>query len=152
MSKTVEDLVSLFYHKLNGPDDATAEDAMRVVVTALRDEILRDYGGNNHSWCERVALGAINEILAPREGGSREAGDPLSDEARALLSSWKGHGPLPEGQQPPAAPDAPVCEWTASPVSGLFSARCQPHNAFVRPVDNCHLCGLPISFKTETQR
>jgi hypothetical protein len=42
-----------------GGDDA----GIRAVVTALRDEILRDYGGNNYSCCERVALGSINEIL-----------------------------------------------------------------------------------------
>ncbi len=40
---TIEELVGRFYHKLNGPDDATAEDAMREVVRALRDEIVHEF-------------------------------------------------------------------------------------------------------------
>lgn len=47
---------------------------------------------------------------------------------------------------PATAPAPAVCVWTVSAASGLFSAKCQPHNAFVRPVENCHLCGLPIKF------
>lgn len=91
----IKHLVDLFYHKLNGPDDATAEDAMRVVVTALRDELgdpstfksakqeCCGRGVPNHSntaeeccclpdtWLlHEEFLGRINEILAPREGGA----------------------------------------------------------------------------------
>lgn len=61
------------------------------VVRALRDEILRDYGGNNHSWCERVALGAINEILG--DAGEKVAGVIGLDPVGAGLSPASGQAP-----------------------------------------------------------
>lgn len=124
----IKHLVDLFYHKLNGPDDATAEDAMRVVVTALRDELgdpstfksakqeCCGRGVPNHSntaeeccclpdtWLlHEEFLGRINEILAPREGGSREAGGPTREDGRTTEAGFDSL-PADVGPSTPAAP------------------------------------------------
>lgn len=109
MSKTVDDLMDAFKtgfrQRMQDPGirpegDIAIRAGIRAVVEALRDEILRDYGGNNHSWCERVALGAINEILAPREGGNGAAGGSTSNASKAI---GEGGASVP-GTPTPAAP------------------------------------------------
>lgn len=99
---TIEELVDRFYHKLNGPDDATAEDAMSVVVRALRDEMfcnrpLRSASVGHH--CQEV----FNEILG--DAGEKVAGG-LPDDAVPI--------PLmhPESAiSAPATDAAPAHEW-----------------------------------------
>ena len=113
MTLTIDELVKVFHDAYGaqpysgvGHFDLGSRAGIRAVVTALRDEIIPEKMRITHAndTCTRTSLRRyFHEILAPREGG-QAAGDPLSDEARALLSSWKGHGPLPEGQQAPAAP------------------------------------------------
>jgi len=103
---------------------------IRAVVEALRDEMGFDY--NECGDCTRNDK-LFDEILAS-DGVEAAGGSARKDEQAMRASPYT-----------PAA--APVCEWTTSPVAlGFCSAGCQPHNAFVRPIDNCHLCGKPIKF------
>lgn len=136
MSKTVEDLVSLFYHKLNGPDDATAEDAMRVVVTALRDEM--PFTNDNCGVCSSNRR-TLNEILAAREDG----------QAAGTVTA------MPEAieRTTPAAP-APVCVWTKQPKFG-FTISCTDKWLMNSNYggDTCPECGGLIEYKRpEAQR
>jgi len=111
--------------------------ALRRVVEALRDEIFDARG--NASYGSLAIFDLFNEILA--SDGVEAAGGSTREDERA------GH------HHSLCTPAADFCEWTTSPVAlGFCSAGCQPHNAFVRPINNCHLCGKPISFKSEAAR
>ena len=129
MTITIDQLIQILMKEET--DDA----GVRAVVTALRDELtsvsrLRDV--------QRV----FEEILAPREGGSREAGaSTRKDEVGASVP----------GTPTPAAP-APVCEWTPRKYEMGFYAT--PHGIKFkdRRYDNCGICGLPIAIKSEAAR
>ena len=158
MSKTVDELVRVYCDAFYAQrDKAPAEGITQAdragiiaVVTALRDEILRDYGGNNHSWCERVALGAINEILAPREGG-QAAGGSTREDGRSVeqLAATSSHAVT----APATAPAPAVCEWT--PQRSLPDWRLTSCGMVCTEQSNrngkCQSCGKPIKF-TEAQR
>lgn len=86
---TIEELVGRFYHKLNGPDDATAEDAMREVVRALRDEL--QFWENDCHACDRASgtfreiLGDAGEKVAEYTGGMNDLSvTPATDPAPAV--------------------------------------------------------------------
>lgn len=107
------------------------------VVRALRDEM--DFWALHD--CKHDVF---DEILAS-DGEVKAAGASIRKGEGADGSSVTLSDAAERIATPAAAPD--VCVWTLSPVAlGFCSAGCQPHNAFVRPINNCHLCGKPIKF------
>lgn len=91
-------------------------------------------------------LGRINEILAPREGGSREAGGPTREDGRSVeqLAATSSHAVT----APATAPAPAVCEWT--PQRSLPDWRLTSCGMVCTEQSNrngkCQSCGKPIKF------
>lgn len=88
----INELVGLFYHKLNGPDDATAEDAMRVVVRALQDELFPDVMVEP-VWDLGDAMAVMDKILGDPEAATAGAIQPQGEVQNGFRRSIEG----PEG-------------------------------------------------------
>jgi len=140
----IHELVDMFYHKLNGPDDATAEDSMRVVVRALRDE-------TRHMTLNRDSLEELfTQILGDAGEKVGTHGSPeLDEDARKLEAMGQDPGMTLEELLEPATDAAPaVCVWTGEEYV-TYSTSCEsehdvdPHKA---PPTYCPSCGKPIAF------
>ena len=158
---TIEELVDRFYHKLNGPDDATAADAMRVVVRALRNEIYLEF--DDDETVKEVIEYIDNEILG--DAGEKVAGGPTSN--GGLKGSAKSHdsdrerkdgaevSPRPTDPATDPIPDAApaVCEWQMAGFNwDKRWPQCDPTSGpmFVTYrasiPQKCPLCFRPIKF------
>ena len=158
----IHELVDMFYHKLNGPDDATAEDSMRVVVRALRDET-RHMTLNRDSLEELFTqiLGDAGEKVAEgiaERADEQRADAPATDPIRDAVAMARGRALVVDdipilnklAAAMKAATDAApaVCEWTGEEYV-TYSTSCEsehevdPHKA---PPTHCPSCGKPIAF------
>ena len=181
MSKTVDDLVRLYEEHRNCKKLDPKAHAMRVVVTALRDEFTKlgtlEF---QDSW---AVLKKFEEILAPREGGRREAGGPTREDGRTteagfdslpadvgpstpaapaptvgqrLIKAAHEAAAIARGDMQPgrvhAAPAPDVCVWVPDvQFRDAFSTGCG-YVARKRPAGSPCICAKPIKFKTEAQR
>lgn len=122
-----------------GNGNAVSLDAMRAVVTALRDEMLPpEY--THLTDAEKGWLQFFNEILASR--GDEAAGSVAQVVEPLEVREVTGASPV----RPAAAPAADVCEWTRSKRPGSYIPRCQKGEIFRNPYEHCPACGLPVAF------
>lgn len=165
MSKTIDELMRIYsdaaragstFPQYETPDHRAG---IAAVIRALRDELtsvsrLRDV--------QRV----FEEILAPREGGSREAGEatradnsaplpaaPAPTVGQRLIKAAHEAAAIARGEVSDAAPA--VCVWTAQdtgPAHEIWKAECCD-TMFERSRSPgwCLVCRAPIKF-TEAQR
>lgn len=167
MTLSIDDLVRLFemafYGAANGPrDKSRSRNAVAVIVTALRDEIVDKT--THYAWTGNDIFNAFEEILAPRgdeaAGGSTRE-DERSAEAGGFLAA-KGAVDTPAAgffvertpeldamfDAPAAAPD--VCVWLHDP-RGRQTSTCLPNGITgwmwnSRFQDKCPNCWNKIKF------
>lgn len=125
----IHELVDMFYHKLNGPDDATAEDSMRVVVRALRDE-------TRHMTLNRDSLEELfTQILG--DAGEKVAGGSTREDGQALLSA----------ASTPATDAAPaVCVWAYDVRTDPWPWRSSCGNGWRDSKRTCPQCKKQVKF------